>query len=112
MSPDDRTRLRHIAEALNSAFRFIENRRRSDLDQDTMLLFALVRAIEIAGEAASRISPEGRAELPDLPWSMMIGMRHRLVHAYFDIDIDMLWTTVTEASPPLAERLGKFLEEE
>jgi uncharacterized protein with HEPN domain len=51
-----------------------------------------------------------RAELPDLPWAAMIGMRNRLVHAYFDINRDMLWTTVTEAAPALAQRLRKILE--
>src|SRR5271166_4164386 len=54
-------------------------------------------------------SPE-RREFPDLPWTEMIGMRHRLVHAYFDINRDILWTTVTEAAPPLAQRLRKILE--
>ncbi len=76
-----------------------------------MLLFALVRAIEIAGEAASRVSEETQAALPDLPWASMIGMRNRLVHAYFDINRDILWTTVTQAVPPLAERLRKILEQ-
>ncbi|MBV9861938.1 MAG: DUF86 domain-containing protein [Alphaproteobacteria bacterium] len=112
MSPNDRMRLRHIVEALNSAFRFIEGRQRNDLDRDTMLLFALVRTIEIAGEAARRVSPAGREELPDVPWDPMIGMRHRLVHAYFDVDGDILWTTVTEAAPSVAERLSTFLGEE
>ena len=112
MSPDDRTRLRHIVEAVNSARRFIEHRTRSDLDDDQMLLFALVRAVEIVGEAASRVTPEGRAELPDLPWSLMIGMRNRLVHAYYEVDLEILWTTVTEAMPPLADRLREFLGEE
>jgi len=74
-----------------------------------MLLFALVRAIEVAGEAASRISPEAREEISDVPWNSIIGMRNRLVHAYFDIDNDILWTTVTEAPPPLAARLAQLL---
>lgn len=74
-----------------------------------MLLFALMRAIEIVGEAASRISPEGRAELSGVQWASIIGMRNRLVHAYYDVDHDILWTTVTEAAPPVAQRLKAFL---
>jgi uncharacterized protein with HEPN domain len=89
----------------------VRGRNRSDLDSDEMLLFALVRAIEVAGEAASKVSEETRADLPDLPWVSMIGMRNRLVHAYFDINRDILWTTVTEAAPPLVERLKKILEQ-
>ncbi len=105
MTPDDLVRLQHIVDSLNSAIRFVEGRQRSDLDTDEMLLFALIRAIEIAGEAASRISAETREEMSDLPWNSII----RLVHAYFDIDHDIQWTTVTEAAPPLAERLKQLL---
>ncbi len=112
MTPDDLVRLQHIVEALNSAIRFAEGRQRSDLDSDDMLRFALVRAIEIAGEAASRISVETRNELADLPWNSMVGMRNRLVHAYFDVDCDILWTTVTEAAPPVADRLRRLLATE
>jgi uncharacterized protein with HEPN domain len=105
MNPRDRVRLQHLADALNSTIRFARGRERGDLDSDEMLLFALVRAVEIAGEAASQVTDETRAQLPDLPWSSIVGMRNRLVHAYFDINRDILWTTVTEAAPPVAERL-------
>ena len=70
-----------------------------------MLLFALVRAVEIVGEAAGKLSGEGRAQMPQVPWSAVIGMRNRLVHAYFDVDRDILWTTVTEAMPSLLAQL-------
>ena len=112
MNPRDRVRLQHLADALNSAIRFAQDRKRSDLDTDEMLLFALVRAIEIAGEAGSQVTAETRAQVSDVPWSLIIGMRNRLVHAYFDINRDILWTTVTEATPPLVERISKLLEED
>jgi uncharacterized protein with HEPN domain len=111
MNPDDRVRLRHILDALNAAMRFVRGRRRSDLDTDEMLLFALVRAIEIVGEAASKISDETRAAMPDVPWASITGMRHRLVHAYFDVNRNILWTTVTESVPALATRLQALLDE-
>jgi uncharacterized protein with HEPN domain len=109
MNPRDRVRLQHLADALDSAIRFARGRERTDLDTDEMLLFALVRAVEIAGEAASQVTADTRARLPDLPWSSMIGMRNRLVHAYFDINRDILWTTVTEAAPALAQQLRVVL---
>jgi len=109
MDPRDQVRLQHLADALKSAIRFAQGRQRGDLDTDEMLLFALVRAIEIAGEAASQVTAETRAQLPDLPWASIIGMRNRLVHAYFDINRDILWTTVAEAAPPLAERSKNVL---
>jgi uncharacterized protein with HEPN domain len=111
MNPRDRVRLQHLLDALNSAIRFARGRERGDLDRDEMLLFALVRAIEIAGEVANQVTAETRAQLPDLPWTSIIGMRNRLVHAYFDINRDILWTTVIEAAPPLVEQLKTVLSE-
>lgn len=105
MSPDDDVRIRHMIDAIQAALRFAEGRERADLDLDEMLLFALVRAVEIVGEAAGRLSAEGRAQAPAVPWSAVTGMRNRLVHAYFDIDMDILWATVTQALPPLLKQL-------
>ena len=65
---------------------FVAGRKRADLDTDDMLLFALVRAIEIIGEAASTVSAETRAAVPSVPWTRISAMRNRLIHAYFDID--------------------------
>ncbi len=109
MSPDDKIRLRHMVEAGETALDFCRGRTRSDLDTDTMLRFALTRAVEIVGEAAANVSDEGRTELPHLPWPAMVGMRNRLVHAYFDVDRDILWTTVMERLPPLVQELKAAL---
>jgi uncharacterized protein with HEPN domain len=105
MSPRDRVRLKHMIDAGEDALRFVSGRARADLDRDVMLRFALVHAVQIIGEAASRISAEGRAELPCVPWPTIIGMRNRLVHAYFDINLDILWSTVQDVVPSLLERL-------
>jgi uncharacterized protein with HEPN domain len=105
MSPRDRVRLKHMIDAGEDALRFVAGRARADLDRDVMLRFALVHAVQIIGEAASRISAEGRAELPCVPWPTIIGMRNRLVHAYFDINPDILWSTVQDVVPSLLERL-------
>ena len=80
---------------------FTKRRSRADLDTDTMLMFELVRAIEVMGEAASKVSDATRAKMPGVPWREIVGMRNRVVHAYFDIDRDILWTTATAALPPL-----------
>ena len=68
---------------------------------------ALIKDIEIIGEAAYQISPATRESLPDVPWEDIIGMRHRLVHAYFDINLDILWQTVTDDLPPLSAELER-----
>ncbi len=105
MSPEDEIRIRHMINAADSALTFISSRTREDLDADLLLVFGLVRAVEIIGEAASKVSVEGRANIPELPWSKVIGMRNRLVHAYFDVDTAILWNTVTQALPQILAQL-------
>jgi uncharacterized protein with HEPN domain len=111
MRREDRIRLQHIADALGSAIRFAGGRRREDLDSDEMLTFALVHALQIVGEAAARLSAETRASSPGIPWANLIGMRHRLVHAYFDINHDILWSTVVEAAPGLSTQIAALLDQ-
>jgi uncharacterized protein with HEPN domain len=106
MQPDDATRIRHMVEAAETAERFIAGRQRTDLDTDQMLLFALIRAIEIIGEAASKVSLETRMATPSVPWPAIVSMRNRLIHAYFDIDRDIVWKTLTEEIPPLRSLLS------
>lgn len=90
MSAQDDIRLRHMLEAAVEAQEFVEGRSRDDLTSDRMLLLALTKSIEIIGEAASRISLEFREQHPELPWTDIVGMRNRLIHAYFDINIDIV----------------------
>ncbi len=72
-----------------------------------MLLFALVRAVEIVGEAASKVSPGTRTGNTQIPWPAIVAMRNRLIHAYFDIDRDVLWKTATEELPSLLAALRR-----
>lgn len=107
MKQDDLIRLRHMLGAAREARGFIRNRRREDLDRDRQLAWALVKAVEIIGEAAGQLSAEAKAEIPALPWSKIIGMRNRLVHAYFDINLDILWRTITEGLLPIIAELER-----
>lgn len=109
---DNRTRLLHMLDAAREAVSFAENKTRSDLDRDRMLQLALVRCLEIIGEAASRITPERRNELPQIEWRPIIGMRNRIVHAYFDIRLDIVWRTVKEDLPILIPELENIIESE
>lgn len=90
-----------MLEAADAAIGFMAGRTRADLDSDLMLAFAVVRAIGIVGEAAHHVSDEARALLPALPWPAIVGMRNRLVHAYFQIDLETVWKTVDQELPPL-----------
>ncbi len=112
MRKDDLVRLRHMLQATNEALNFAKGRSRHDLDDNRLLVLGLVKAIEIIGEAAYQTSEDTRSSLLQLPWSDIIGIRHRLVHAYFDINLDILWHTVQDDLPPLAATLGAFLAEQ
>ncbi len=106
----DRNRILHMLEAAREGMGFVQSRTRSDLLTDAQLRFAVVRALEIIGEAASRLDPEFRATHPEIPWQPIIGARNRLVHAYFDIDHDIVWATATQALPKLVPMLEVLLE--
>jgi uncharacterized protein with HEPN domain len=95
MQPEDRIRLRHLREAATKAISYSEGRQRIDLDDDELLRLALTKLVEIVGQAAKSISITGRASLPDVPWRAAARMRDRLVHHYFDINLDVLWQTIT-----------------
>ena len=73
---------------------------------------AIFKALEIVGEAASRVSSEMRESQPDIPWHEIIGMRNRLVHVYFDLDIGLVWQTVQEDLPPLIAQLEHIVPPE
>nr|WP_316643999.1 HepT-like ribonuclease domain-containing protein [uncultured Roseateles sp.] len=94
-----------MIEATQTAQGFIGGRVSADLSKDKMLLFAVVRAIEIIGEAAARISPELKTSMPDIPWAAIVGMRNRVVHAYFSIDTEIVWNTVNAELPLLLPAL-------
>ena len=111
MKPDDVIRIRHMIEAARAVVRFIEGRQRADLDGNTMLSFAIVRAIEIFGEAASKVSHEARAQVPGVPWAVIVATRNRLIHAYFDIDHDIVWVAATREIPALLPTLLSLVTE-
>lgn len=98
-----------MLDAAKEARGFIRNRRRQDLDRDRQLVWALVKAVEIIGEAAGQLSAEAKAELSAMPWPKIIGMRNRLVHAYFDINLDILWRTIVEGLPPIVAELERVI---
>lgn len=110
MQRDDLVRLGHMLDAARDARAFAAGKDRSDLDKDRMLTFAIMKAIEIIGEAASKISPEAREKCDDIPWTDIIGMRNRLIHAYVEIDLDILWLAVKDDLPPLINAVEKLIE--
>jgi uncharacterized protein with HEPN domain len=108
MRRDDEVHLRHMLDAAREAMSFAQGRTRADLDRDRMLVLSLVKDIESIGEAAYQIAEATRDELPAIPWADIIGMRHRLVHAYFDINLDVP-SSVGSLSKALVKRLPYHL---
>jgi uncharacterized protein with HEPN domain len=87
------------------------DRTRADLGRDIGLVLALMKSVENIGEAASKVSGEFRSLHPEIPWDSIVGMRHRLIHAYYDINRDVLWQTITEDLPTLITQLEQALQD-
>lgn len=111
MRKADAVRLRHMLDAVHEAISFAQGKKRADLDENRMLVLALIKDIEIVGEAACRISEAIRQQAAEIPWEEIIGMRHRLVHGYFDVNLDILWRTVQDDLPLLRDALEPLLSE-
>ena len=102
---DDFIRLQHMLDAAQEAIGFAEGKNRIDLEIDRMLVLSLVKDIEIVGQAAYQTTETTRQKLQAIPWDDIIRMRHRLVHAYYEIDLDVLWRTVQDDLPELVKIL-------
>ena len=105
----DEDRVRHMFEAALKANEFSKGRTRADLDADEQFTLSLVHLLEIVGEAAGKVSQDLRRAHPEIPWNRISGIRNRLVHGYFDIDMDIVWETVTTRLPELITQLKKLL---
>jgi uncharacterized protein with HEPN domain len=94
-------RLRHMLDHAREAISLTEGKARQDLDRDRLLELALVRLLEVVGEAASRVPDDEQRRYSEIPWSQIIGLRHRLIHGYDAVDLDILWQIVVHDLPPL-----------
>jgi len=109
--PKGAVRLRHMLDHAREAVSMARGKTRGDLDTDRKLNLALVRLLEIIGEAAGRISKEDRDRYSNIPWPEIVGLRNRLIHGYDEVDFDILWQIVTTDLPPLIKNLKKLLED-
>jgi uncharacterized protein with HEPN domain len=109
MQKPDIIRLRHMFDAAKEAMSFIQEEKRASLDADRKLVLALMKSVEIIGEAATKVTKECQEDLSQIPWPSIIGMRNRLIHAYFDVNLEILWKTVTEDIPNLIDELETIL---
>lgn len=105
--------LEHILQAIDRAVRYLQSiDGAAALVQNDVIQDAVVRNIEIIGEAASRIhrtAPEFVATHPEMPWTEMRGMRNKMIHQYFDVDWNIVWTTVRDNLPVLKQQVEAVL---
>jgi uncharacterized protein with HEPN domain len=107
---NDATRLRHMLDASLEAVELAEERDESQLEKERTVSLALVRLLEIVGEAASGVSADTRAALPGVPWRGMVDMRNRVIHAYMDVDLGIVAITIRDDLPLLIVSLRQALD--
>lgn len=108
MSKDDLVRLRHMLDSAIEAVELVQGKSRANLDTNRVLSLALVRLLEIVGEAASRVTDATRQQNPNIPWSQIVSLRHRLIHGYDTINMDILWKILTGDLPALIAQLERI----
>jgi uncharacterized protein with HEPN domain len=104
-----------VIKAMNKAVKFVEGMSYKEFIQDEKTVFAVIRAIEIIGEAVKNIPDDVRKTYPEIPWRGMAGMRNKVIHEYFGVDPEVVWKTIRERIPevkPLFEKMLKDLQGE
>jgi len=112
MKPDDKIRVQHMIDAAKEAKSFVGDTSEQDFIKNRMLILSVIKEIEIIGEAASKISEITKLEYPDIPWQDIVGMRNRLIHGYFDVNVKLVWNTVKNNLPTLIESLKEIIQGE
>ena len=108
----DLDRLLHIRECMDNIQEFVGDKTFDDFVTDKLLFFAVVKNVEIIGEAAYMLTKEFCAEHPNTPWKDIIGMRHVLVHGYYTTSKNFIWATIQQDLPVLRPQIEEYIAEE
>jgi len=106
----DRTRLLHIRDSIGEIESYILNKSINDLDSDSMLRNAVIRQLEVIGEAVSRLSDSLKNDYPEVDWKAITVMRNILIHEYFSVSVKILWSTITADLPQFKNTIDKIIE--
>ena len=110
MKKDDSVYIMHILDAMNKIEKYVKGIGHGDFVKNSLLQDAVIRELEIIGEAAKKLSADFREKYPDIPWKEMAGMRDKLIHEYFGVDLDAVWNTVEKDIPSLKGKINKIIE--
>jgi len=108
----DLGRLQHMLEHIDRATQFMQGKSLADLENDAMLRYAVVKCLEIIGEAAYMLTLEFKDSHPNTPWQVIIKMRHVLVHGYYSIEMPIVWDIVQNDFLVLRPQIEQYIKEE
>ena len=106
---NDKAYLKHIADAISDIKCFMRNVTKEEFLENREKQYAVLRALEIIGEATKNVSKEMKAKHPEVNWSDIAGMRDRLIHQYFGVNLDLVWATVKKDLPELENQVSEML---
>lgn len=112
MMKDDTVYLRHILDAVAQIQEYLAGVNQSQFGQSKLLQDAVIRELEIIGEASRQLSHKFQKEHANIPWGHMIALRNRLIHAYFHVNLQTVWEIVENDLPALKASVGIILKEE
>lgn len=111
MTKDNTIYIKHILDEITDIQNFIKNSTEENFATNTMMQKAIIRSIEVIGEAANNVASSFQKQHPQIPWRKITGMRNKLIHDYFEIDLALVWQVTTRDLKPLKKQLLKLLSQ-
>jgi len=111
MTLRDEAYVRHMLDAIDRVAEAVSRTTLSDFEKDWVIQDAIIRELQIVGEAAGRITRELTTSRPEIPWAEITGLRHKLVHDYFVVDLRIVWQTATEDVPLVRPLIAALLDD-